>query len=87
MIFIGDGETDIPAMKMVKVNGGHSIAVYKPTKNNAKQQAKKLIKDNRVNIIAQADYQENSVIDSYIKALINKLQTDNELRKIEKKAN
>jgi phosphoserine phosphatase len=27
IIYIGDGETDIPAMKMVKYQGGHSIAV------------------------------------------------------------
>ena len=87
MVFIGDGETDIPAMKMVKVNGGHSIAVYKPTKKDAKLKAKKLIKDNRVNIITQADYQENSLIDKYIKALINKIEADTNLRKLEKKDN
>lgn len=84
MVFIGDGETDIPAMKMVKVNGGHSIAVYKPTKKDAKAKAKKLIKDNRVNIITQADYQEGSLIDKYIKALINKIESDTKLRKLEK---
>ncbi|MGE4502010.1 MAG: hypothetical protein AB7D03_03970 [Thiomicrospira sp.] len=28
MLFIGDGETDIPSMRLVKQQGGHSIAVY-----------------------------------------------------------
>ena len=28
MIYIGDSDTDIPCMKLVTVNGGHSIGVY-----------------------------------------------------------
>ena len=39
MIYFGDGETDIPCMKLVKQNGGYSVAVYKPkdTKSAKKQ--------------------------------------------------
>lgn len=85
MVFIGDGETDIPAMKMVKVNGGHSIAVYNASKKGKKDKALKLIEENRVNIVANADYSNNKTIDKYIKLIINKIESDNNLRKLELK--
>ena len=82
MVFIGDGETDIPAMKVVRSHGGHSIAVYNPKKIEKQEIAKKLIADDRVNIIAPADYRENQKIDRFIKALINKIKADNDLANI-----
>ncbi len=34
MIFLGDGQTDIPAFSLVNKNGGKSIAVYREEKNH-----------------------------------------------------
>lgn len=83
MIFIGDGETDIPAMKMVKVNGGHSIAVYNSSKKGKKGNALKLIEEDRVNIVASANYSNNKTIDKYVKSIIDKIKLDNHIKKLE----
>jgi phosphoserine phosphatase len=90
MIYIGDGETDIPAMKMVKYQGGTAIAVYPPQKGKKitksetkkKESAKTLLKDSRADFISSADYSEGSEIDKIIKNLIMIIAMKNENRKI-----
>jgi len=67
MIYIGDGLTDVPCMKLVKVNGGCSIAVYQSGKRD---KVKDLILDQRVNFIAPANYSENSKLDKITKDII-----------------
>ncbi len=84
MIYIGDGDTDIPCMKLVKLSGGHSIAVYNPRKKGRKNKAKKLILENRVNICANADYNKGKTLDKYVKSIIDKLATDYQVSKLEK---
>jgi hypothetical protein len=74
MIFIGDGETDIPCMRMVKDQGGHSIAVYNPARRGHKKHAAQLIKDGRATLAATADYQDGSKIDQAVKAIIDKVE-------------
>lgn len=85
MVFIGDGDTDIPCFRLVKDQGGHSIAVYKPSTHGTKEKAKKLIKDGRVNYIAPANYSENGEMDTFIKRIIDKVVADNALKKLGKK--
>ena len=84
MIYIGDGSTDIPCMTIVKRDGGHSIAVYKMGKTGAKGKAEHLIKDNRVNVVLPADYSEGKQIDTYVKAVIDKITADSYLQSLEK---
>ncbi len=84
MIYVGDGSTDVPCMKLVKDQGGHSIAVYKPNSSKGKKQAAKLLDENRVNFIAPADYSEDSLIDKQIKAVIQKIAADTQVERLEK---
>ncbi|HML79391.1 HAD family hydrolase [Geobacter sulfurreducens] len=79
MIFLGDGDTDIPCFRLVKEQGGHAIAVYKPNTRGTKGKAEKLIKDGRVNFIAPANYTEGAEIDTVIKRIIDKVAADDAL--------
>ena len=76
MIYIADGLTDVPCMKLVKVNGGYSIAVYQ---NRKKQEAEELLKDQRVTFIAPADYSEGSALDATVKDIITDMAIKDKL--------
>jgi len=74
MIFIGDGETDIPCMRLVRDQGGHSIAVYDSSKRGVKKHAERLVTDGRATLAAPADFQEGSTVDYCVKAIIDKVE-------------
>jgi len=84
MIYFGDGETDIPCMKLIKEQGGHSIAVYKPG-STKKKTAAKLINENRVNFVCSADYSENKEVHNVVKTIIDKIKADTEFHNLQKK--
>lgn len=77
MIYIGDGLTDVPCMKLVKVNGGYSFAVY-----TAREYAADLLRDGRVNFIAPADYSDGSELDGMVKDVILKISVEDKLANI-----
>jgi phosphoserine phosphatase len=83
MIYVGDGTTDIPCMRLVKNFGGHSIAVYNPDQKGARKEMSSLIRDNRVNHVCPADYADGSEIDTVVKAIIDKIATDHRLELLE----
>ena len=80
MIYIGDGMTDVPCMKLVRSNGGQSIAVYKK-----KAKVEELLKDNRVNYIVPADYSQGGELDAIVKTIINEMALRDKLVKINQK--
>ena len=80
--FIGDGETDIPCMRLVRDQGGHSIAVYQPGSSKKKARAEKLITDKRADFIAPADYSAGGRLDEIMRAIIEKIAANNEVRRM-----
>jgi phosphoserine phosphatase len=74
MIFLGDGDTDIPTMKMLTHKGGHSVAVYDPNRTDRDlKKIHKLISDGRVEFVAPADYDENSQLDIIVKGILGRI--------------
>lgn len=80
MIFVGDGETDVPCFRLVKELGGHSIAVYRPRTKNARQRSDKLVREGRVHFAVPADYSEGKGLDRAVKAIMEKVAADNYVR-------
>jgi len=73
MVFLGDGDTDIPSMKMVRHQGGYSIAVFDEDKWDTevgKDKAQKLISEERANYVVPADYREGSQLDVTLKGVL-----------------
>ena len=79
MVYLGDGETDVPCFRLVKDLGGHSIAVYKSHTQGKKASSTKLLKEGRVNFVTPADYREGSELDQAIKATMDKVAADDYL--------
>ncbi|SCY65669.1 HAD family hydrolase [Desulfoluna spongiiphila] len=85
MVFIGDGETDIPCMRVVTSMGGHAIAAYAPGKRGARSRAASLLADGRATLIAPADYTEGSRMDGSVKAMIDKVVGNASLKELAQK--
>ncbi len=76
MAYIGDSDTDVPCMSLLKKYGGLSIGVY--DENNAdKTKVNRMIKDGRINNYVPANYTENSPLDKIIKKLIDSVSLNN----------
>jgi len=83
MIYIADGLTDVPCMKLVKANGGHSIAVYNPKSAKAGFAAQKLLNEKRAGYMAEADYSEGSSMERIVQLVLNRMSAEAALEDLE----
>ena len=70
MIYVGDGLSDVPCMKMMRTYGGQAIAVYQPESRTAVEE---LLSRGRVDFIFPADYREGTGLDATVKNIIRKM--------------
>lgn len=75
MVYIGDSDTDIPCMKLVNINGGHSIGVYN-SETKDKSKVFRMLDENRIKYFAPADYTEGSKLEQLVQQIIDRTITN-----------
>ena len=63
MIYVGDGTTDVPCMKLVRSRGGHAIAVYTGQRGNT---VNDMLVHGRVQFVAPTDYRAGSEMEQIV---------------------
>ena len=76
MVYIGDGLSDVPCMKMMRAYGGQAIAVYQETNRMGVED---LLAKGRVDFIFPADYREGTALDGTAKNIIRKMAISDRL--------
>ena len=79
MIYIGDGLTDVPAMKTVNTQGGYSIVVYPPGDEVARRKAEEVVADSRAQFCAEANYEKGSRLERIITTLLGRIANEADL--------
>ena len=85
MIYLGDGTTDVPCMKIVKMFGGNSIAVFSRENQRQQETARKLLKQDRVNFICEADYRVGGQIYEVVTTIIDKIKAESDFHALMRK--
>lgn len=70
MIYIGDGLSDVPCMKMMRSYGGQAIAVYQELNRPGVED---LLAKGRVDFIFPADYREGTALDITVRNILRRM--------------
>ena len=79
MIYMGDGLSDVPCMKMMRAYGGQAIAVYQASN---RQGVEKLLADGRVDFIFPADYRQGMELDRTVRDILRKMTITDRLLEV-----
>lgn len=70
MVYLGDGLSDVPCMKMMRAYGGQAIAVYQSSNRAGVED---LLAKGRVDFIFPADYREGRALETTVKNILRKI--------------
>jgi 2-hydroxy-3-keto-5-methylthiopentenyl-1-phosphate phosphatase len=70
MIYIGDGLSDVPCMKMMRAYGGVALAVYQEANRTGVEE---LLAKERVDFIFPADYRAGSELDTTLQDILRRM--------------
>jgi len=70
MIYLGDGLSDVPCMKMMRAYGGQAIAVYQPS---SRQGVEDLLAKGRVDYMFPADYSAGTALEATMQGIISRM--------------
>lgn len=77
MIYIGDGLTDVPSMKLTRTRGGYAIGVYRKPED-----ATYLVKEDRVDFYVESNYVDGSPMDVALKAILNRINARTKFKEL-----
>ena len=73
MIYVGDGTTDVPCMKLVGSRGGHSIGVYSGRRNAI---VNDMLIHGRVHFVAPTDYRPGSDMEKIVYSIFDSVAAE-----------
>ena len=76
MIYMGDGLSDVPCMKMMRAYGGQAIAVYQESNRPGVED---LLAKGRVDFIFPADYRAGSALEATVQDIVRKMAVTDRL--------
>lgn len=70
IIYIGDGDTDIPSLSLVRSKGGKGVVLLNPNKSDEenKEKLQKLSLNKRADLVSKANFSENGELFKFLKA-------------------
>ncbi len=71
MLYIGDGLTDVPCMTVTKKYGGFAVAVHNPASAASIETCRELVRAERIDYFAAADYRPGRILEKRVKTLLD----------------